>query len=242
MSLAIDAIILIGAILIIWNGARRGFIRSVMSFASGITAFVAAYAYTPMLAEHVKEKFLVGNIADSIESTLGSLADPQKTGSFNLDKLAFDTPKALTDILDRYNIEADSFIAKFFGLTNCEGDVVRGFAEDIATPTANIIANALSFIVIFFGMLIILALLTALLDLIFKMPALKKANTFLGFVFGTCEGILYAFVSAAVLSVLVSALGSIDPTLFGSAAVEQTMICKWLIEHNPLGVIISFFA
>ena len=241
MSLAIDAIILIGAILIIWNGARRGFIRSVMSLVGGVASFVAAYAYTPKLAEYVREKFLVGNIADNIDSTLRSLADPDCDGLFNLDKVAVDLPKAFTDILERYNIDVGTFPQRFLGLTSCEGDVVRGFAEDIASPTATIIANVGSFIVIFFGMLIAISILTSLLDLIFKLPALRKANSFFGFVFGTVEALFFACVAATALSTLVTALGSIDPTLFGDAAVGQTIICKWLVEHNPLGAIIGYF-
>ncbi len=242
MSLAIDAVILLGAVLIIWNGARRGFIRSVMSLVGGVASFIAAYAYSPVLAVHIKEKFLLGSITENIESTLRSLALDTNTDKYNLDRLAADLPKAFTDILERYNIDIGSFAEKLRGLTGCEGDVVHGFAEDIAMPTADIIASVLAFIVILFGALIAIAILTGLLDLIFRLPVLKSANRFLGFLFGAGEAVLFAFVVATLMSVLVTSLGSIEPSLFGESAINETIICKWLVEHNPIGILVGFFA
>lgn len=241
MSLAIDAIILLGVIIIIWCAAVRGFFKSVMSLAGGVASFIAAYAYYPVLAEYLKDKFLLAGITDSIDGTLRSLADPQKTGVFNLDKLAVDTPKALSDILERYNIDAEAFIPQFSGLTSCDADLVRAFAEKIATPTANIIASVAAFIALFFGVWLVLAILTGLLDLIFKLPGLKTANAVLGILFGVVESVLFASIAASALSVLVTALGSIDPNLFGESAVEQTLICKFIVEHNPLGMVIGYF-
>lgn len=242
MSLAIDAIILLGVIIIIWKAAVRGFFRSVMSLAGGIASFCAAYAYSPVLAEYLKEKFILGGITDSIDGTLQSIArDVNTSGGFNLDKLTVKPPVALTDILDRYNIDTNSFVSKFKGLTSCDADVVRGFAEDIATPTANIISSVVAFILLFVGVWLILSLVTWLLDLIFKLPVLKTANKIFGIIFGVVEGALFAVLAAGVLSTLVTALGSIDPNLFGAAAVEQSIICKFINEHNPIGIILNIF-
>jgi len=242
MSLAIDAIILLGVIVIIWSAAVRGFFRSIMSLAGGIASFFAAYAYSPIVAEYIKEKFLLKGITDSIDGTLRSLAlDVNTPNRFNLDKLMSDTPKALTDILERYNIDIESFLPDFSGLTSCDSDVVRQFAERIATPTANIISSVVAFILMFFGVWLVLWIITSLLDLIFKLPKLKTANTVLGIIFGVVESVFFALVAANTLSVLVTTLGSIDPNLFGESAVNQTIICKFIIEHNPLGMIINIF-
>ncbi len=242
MSLAIDAIILFAAILIIWSGARRGFIRSVMSLVGTVAALFAAYAYTPVVSSYIKEKFLIDGITDDIEETLRSLAFDTNTDTYNLDRLAVDLPKPFTDILDRYGIEIDSFAEKLRGLTGCGENVVRDFSEDIAEPTSGIIASVLSFIVIFIGVLLVLSILTSLLDLIFKLPVLSSANTFLGFLLGSAEAVLFAFVLSLLLSVLVTALGSMDTNLFGKKAVDETIICNWLLSHNPLGGLIKMFS
>ena len=70
MSLAIDAVILFAAVLIIWLGVRRGFIRSVMGLVTGIASTVAAYAYTPVLAAYIRKNYLIENITNGISETL----------------------------------------------------------------------------------------------------------------------------------------------------------------------------
>ena len=89
------------------------------------------------------------------------------------------------------------------------------------------------------GGILVLALLTSLLDLIFKMPALRGANMFFGFVFGAGEAFIVTFLLAMLLSTLVSALGAIDPSLFGADVVENARICSFLLEHNLLQQLID---
>ena len=57
MSFAIDAVILFCAIMIIWSGTRKGFVRSVMGLVSGIASLFVAYAYTPVLSEYIKDNY-----------------------------------------------------------------------------------------------------------------------------------------------------------------------------------------
>ncbi|MBR3998646.1 MAG: CvpA family protein [Clostridia bacterium] len=234
MSLAIDAVILFAAVFIIWAGTSRGFVRSVMGFVSAGASLFAAYAYTPVLAAYIRDKYLIEKIASGIDETLRSLAFDTSTDLYDLDRLASDLPEPFVGILDRYNINIVEFAEKLRGFTGCDEDVVRSFAEEIANPTANILASVISFIVIFVGVFIVLSVLTSLLDLIFRLPILKSANMFFGFVFGCAEAAVVAFVLAILLSVLVTALGSIDPSMFGRDVVEETMICSWLLELEPV--------
>ena len=84
-------------------------------------------------------------------------------------------------------------------------------------------------------------MITSLLDLIFKMPVLRGANMFFGFVFGAAEAVLVTFLLATLLSALVTALGAIDPSLFGADVVEDAKICTLLLEHNLLEKIADYF-
>lgn len=239
MSLAIDAVILFTAVFIVWAGTSKGFVRSVMGLISTIASLFAAYAYTPVLANYIKDKYLIDRIAAGIDETLQSLAFDTSTDLYNLDRLAEDLPEPFTGILERYGIEIDTFAEKLRGLTGCGENTVYNFASEIAAPTSSILASVISFIVLFIGVFLVLCILTALIDVIFKLPVLKSANMLLGFVFGAVEAIAVAFVLATLLSVLVTALGSIDPTLFGADVVEDTMICSRLLEHNMVEKILD---
>lgn len=239
LSLAIDAVILFTAVFIIWAGTSKGFVRSVMGLISTVASLFVAYAYTPVLAVHVKDKYLIDRIAAGIDETLKSLAFDTTTDLYNLDRLAADLPEPFTGILERYGINIAEFADKLRGLTGCGETTVHSFAEEIADPTSSVLASVISFILLFFAAFIVLGILTSLIDMIFKMPVLKSANMFLGFLFGAVEAVAVAFVLATLLSVLVTALGSIDPNLFGEDVVADTMICSRLLEYNVVDRILD---
>ena len=241
MSFAIDAIILLTAVVIIWAGTSRGFIRSVMGLGCTVASLFAAYAYTPVLSNYFRTNFLLDKITSGIYETLKSLAFDTETDLYNLDRLAVDLPAPFTDILERYGIAVESFSDQLRGLTATTDDVVHEFAVQIAEPTDNVIAYDGSFILIFFAVYLVLSMITSLLDLIFKMPVLRGANMFFGFVFGAAEAVLVTFLLATLLSALVTALGAIDPSLFGADVVEDAKICTLLLEHNLLEIIADYF-
>lgn len=230
MSLAIDAILLFSAVFIIWAGTSRGFVRSVMSLVSTAAALIAAYAYTPMLSAYIKEKYLTERITNGIFETLKSLSLDTETDFYNLDRLAADLPESFLSILERYHVNLDSFLDKIRGITDCTEETVLDFSREVADPTAGVLASSLSFLLIFVAAFIVLALLTSLLDAIFNMPAVRSANLFLGFLFGVIEAAVVVLSLTILLSTLVTALGSIDPKLFGSDVVENSRICSLLLN------------
>ena len=234
MSLAIDAIILFAAIIIIWSGTCKGIIRSVMGLMTAVASVFVAYAYTPALASYLKNNFILGKISSGIYETMKSFALDPNAGekTYNLDKLVNDMPDSLKSILERYNIDVNSFIDKIRGLTSCSEDTIQSIANDIADPTAQMIANTVSFIGLFVVAFIVISLLTIILDFIFKLPVLKTANMTLGFVFGVVEALVFVSILSYVLATLVTSLGSIEPTLFGRDAVDKTIVCKYLAENS----------
>lgn len=230
MSLAIDAILLFSAVFIIWAGASRGFVRSVMSLVSTVAALFAAYAYTPMLAAYIKEKYLAERITNGIYETLKSLALDTETDFYNLDRLTVDLPESLLSILDRYNVNLSGFLDKIRGITVGTEETVRGLAEEVADPTAGVLSSSLAFLLLFIGTLVVLQILTTLLDVIFNLPAVRSANLLLGFLFGALEAAVVALALTVLLSTLVTALGSIEPRYFGADVVEESRICSALLS------------
>ncbi len=234
LSLAIDAVILFSAVLIIWLGVRRGFVRSVMGMVTGIVSTVAAYAYTPVLAEHIRGYDIIANITDSIAETLRSLALNTETDLYDLERLALDLPEPFTSILERYGMKLEPFTEQLRGLTGCDGSVVDAFAAQIAAPTANVLSSVAAFVILFFVILLALSLVTALLDLIFNLPVLRSANLLAGFILGVVEAWFFASLISAILYVFASTLGAVEPAMFGQGVVNDTIICKFFMRHNIL--------
>jgi len=239
MSFACDIILIAIALFTIYKGWAKGFVNSAMSLVKGFAAGLAAYAYTPVLGSLIKEKWIHGSLTDNIFQTLRAPALDLETDMFNLGRLIADRQSDLVTILDRYNIPFDEFAKKYSGMTQVTEDAVYQCAAEIAEPTSTLLSSALAFIVIFVGALIVLSLLTSLLNLVFRIPVLKTANQVLGGIFGVAEAFLLLAVFSILFSNLVTALGSVAPKLFNPDTIDNTIICKFFTEHNPLKQILS---
>ena len=236
MSLLLDGILLAIMAICIISGIRNGFIKSFMGLIKGAVSLLVAYAYTPVLREAIKDNYIIKGIADGIAETLKSLALnlESQTPSYDLSKVAEDLPEAYVNILDRYHINLEEFTAQISGITAADESVIADFSAQIAEPCAAAVSSAAAFIILFLGAFIVLSLVTWILDALFRLPVLSATNRFFGFLFGTLEGVLLAWVIAVAGSALMSALGSLDTDLFGPHVVDKTVICKFFVDRNIL--------
>ena len=253
MNLAVDIIIIIVVLLIIWLAYRRGFIKSIMGFVSTIVSLIVAYAFYPNLTLFIKEKFLIDSISGDISTTIQSfsavIGNNGSSGVFNLEKLADgivnnDTTASLVSMLQRYGQNIDEFVKKLRSLANASEATVNDvnvISEDVASPTATSIASIISFILIFVACILVFKLITYILDKIFKMPVLNFANKLLGVLFGILEAAVIAYVLSIILSSLVTNLGVIAPSVFGTFNIDDTYVCKFLLEHNPIDYLLKLF-
>jgi len=237
MSLVLDGLIIVCALFCIISGIRRGFIQSFMGLLKGIVSLLAAWAYTPAIRDIIKENYIIRQIADGIAQTLRSLALNLDTHTYDLSKVAADLPDAYTAILNRYGIDIPSFTASIAGVTQADDGVIYDFSTQIADPCATVVASVVAFAVLFLGVYLALSLAAWLIDLIFHLPGLSQVNRFAGFLLGAVEAVFFAYVIANVGGELVKALGPIDGTLFGPDVVENTVLCRFFLEHNVFTMI-----
>lgn len=232
MSLLLDGLILVCALWCIITGARQGFIRAAIGLVKGVVSLLAAWAYTPVVRDTIKDNYIIGQIADGISETLRSLALNLETQTYDLSRVAADLPEAYTAILNRYGIDIPSFTAKIAGITQADEGMIYDYSTQIAEPCASLVASAAAFAMLFLGAYVVLSLAAWLCDLIFHLPVLSEANHFAGFVFGCIEAVFFAYIIAVVGAELMTAMGPIDSTLFGPSVVENTVICKFITENN----------
>lgn len=234
MSLLLDGLILACAILCIVTGMRKGFIKSVMGLIKGVVSLLAAWAYTPVVRESIKENYIIDRIAEGIAETLRSLALNLDTQTYDLAKVATDLPEAYTAILTRYGIDIPSFSQKIADLTYTDEGILYDYSAMIADPCATMVASAAAFALVFLATYVGLTLVAWVGDVFFHLPVLSEANHFAGLVFGILEAAFFAYVIAIVGGSLVEAMGPIDPSLFGASAVENTILCKWILNQSWL--------
>ena len=233
MELAVDAILIFSAVFCMWAGTRRGFIRSVMGVVNALVSSFAAYAFTPALAPVIEKRILSGRLVGEIESVLRASLDTS-TDLFNLDETLSNLPSWFTDLLSRYHVSLDSIADVMRGIVGADETSLHNLSERIAYPTASTLASAAAFAILFAGAFLVMSLLTAVLDLIFRMPVLNGANMFFGFLAGAVEAVVLVSVLSVVMNAGVRALGAFDSSWFGDRVMDNTILCSFLVEHNPL--------
>ncbi|MBQ7827285.1 MAG: CvpA family protein [Clostridia bacterium] len=97
--------------------------------------------------------------------------------------------------------------------------------------TAEVIASAIAFVLLFVLYMAIVKIATYLIDRFCKLPILKQANKLMGFVLGTVIGLLYAQILSLLLfsfsELLVVSLGWLSEDAF-----EGSVVARWMFDHN----------
>ena len=132
MSLVLDGLIIVCGLCCVISGIRHGFIRSVIGLVKGVVSLLAAWAYTPVIRDTIKDNYIIKQIADGIAETMESLALNLESRTYDLSKVAADLPEAYTSILERYGIDIESFTAKIAGITQADEALIYDYSTQIA--------------------------------------------------------------------------------------------------------------
>lgn len=233
MSLVIDLIIIICAVFAIYLGIVKGFVRSVMQFLSIILAIIAVMILTNPVAGWLSDAFVSDKVTavteDSLEGIVGKTEE-----IFDLDRLLGDSLEILTDITDRFGVELDSVIDNAEGsLTKLtEKEALGELSRQIAEPTADAISTVLAAILVFIVSLLALALVTYILDLVCRLPVLKKLNTVLGFLFGVGSALMTTVVLSNIAVGLITSFEAVNSTVFSEAVIDGSLILRFFITNN----------
>ncbi len=236
MGYVVDFIIVVVAAAVIFTAWKKGLVKSIAGLVTGVVAFIAAYAFTPVLGDYIYNNFALKTLSGGIAKTIGSLSRTQ-AGKFDLSSMYSDMPDALKQIIERYSVDTGKLGEMCGGVTSGTEETVEKLSEYIAAPIADTLSGAAAFIAIFVGALIVLKVAVFLIDIIFKLPVLKGANKTLGLLFGVGEALILAVLISSVAASVITALGSVDPETFGSHVVEKSFIMKVLSSIDLFGLL-----
>ena len=226
MYFILDLILVAICFFTIFFATKRGFVRSVMGFVSKIVALVVAYTFTPALAALIRSRIVIGPLSDSISSYLKSRL--AAGDGYDFSRLS----ENASSILERYLVSGEDITEKVKAMEQTGEEALRYVSEQIAGKVAVMISTAVAFLILFFVTCFILWLVTVAVDSIFSLPVLRTANTALGAVFGVCSAVLIAIVYCAGVTLLVGALGSVEPNHFGDDVIDKTLIVKFIANTD----------
>ncbi len=233
MSLIIDLILVLVAAAAIYLGVSRGFVRSVMHFASLIIAVAAVYFLTQPFSVWVNQTFIDGKLSTEVESAISSIISAGEE-KLQLSMVLGERPQALEDVAERFSVNLDEIEEHYSANLSAFEDsiAIEDISDKIASPAEKAISNIIAAIVIFIGTLIVLKFVVFLLDLLCHIPGLKHLNKLLGLVFGICSAVVSVFIIANLAVGLIHALETMNDSLFNQGVIDGSFIIRFLNSYN----------
>lgn len=203
----------IATLLIIGGGAflgwRAGFIKTVFSLVSTIAVIILTILFSPMVTKMLKGSDVIyGGIRGQLASVIHfpDMEEGTTTDAF-IDGLSL--PDSIKDTL-----KSNEAISEYAGAR------LEELEAYICDTLADIIVNAIGFIVTFLVAAAGLALLCFVLNIISKLPVLHQINTLAGVAAGALEGLVVVWIFFIVI------------TMFGTTEFGRETLA--LISENPV--------
>lgn len=198
MGFIFDIIIAAFFFFIVYSGYKSGLFRCLMSFASYIIAFFSAKYFAGYVADYLYESFTRQYFTDSIMGEFEKITGAVDKIDFG--KLIHDKSIAFIEILDKYGIHIDSVAEAFDSGVQAGADNINHFtAEKIVEPFAKDLTDAIAFIAVFAGTLLVLRIVILVADKFLQLPGLSAINRFGGFAIGIVSGFIFSCILALIL-------------------------------------------
>ncbi len=191
-----------------YSAYRRGFFRSLVSFAGTVASFLVGRLYSGPVARYCYETYLEKGISEGVrEGVLTNGTQSFETILSRIDEVLAKMPKTLTDVV-RSQLDADSLEVWYQNMIRANsGDIATALMEGVVTPIVTTVLQILAFCMIFLVCAIVVRFAARLLGGLRRTPILGSADGLVGAVFGALRGLLYAFVLAAVMWLLIRLTG-----------------------------------
>ena len=203
MAIAVDLMVLSIVLLFVFLGYKRGLVKVAFKLCTFFIAIILAFMLYKPVAKIVIENT---NIDETIETKITDKILPE--GKTETDEV--DLSESLRTII----------------LKNSENTV-----QSIAKSCSNTLIETACLVLIFIITKIVLKFVTALADLIAKLPILKQFNKLGGTIYGIIEGLFIVFLGFAVISLIapmldVSVLEAINSSTLGSICYNNNILLK----------------
>ena len=203
-------------------GFGRGLVKSVFSTFALIVAIVLAIQIMPYGTKLLRNTPLYTNINESIQASLdGQLqtaaqgAGEQMEAIDQMDNL----PDFLKDILKSNN---NAEVYEALGIDQ--------FSQYVSNYITCLILNAISLIVCFLVIYIILRIIGCMLDMLSRIPVINGLNKIGGFIFGLFNGAIYLWLACIIVTIF-------STTQWGQyifSQINDSVILSFIYNNNYL--------
>ena len=206
MYFIVDLIIIAIIALFTFLGYKRGLVKLAFHLCTFLIAIILAFVLFKPIAN-----LIIANteIDESIEASI--------VNRFINEGLSENSPATLTSFVPSIFIESGT-----------------GTVKSVAVAISHALIEIVCFIAIYFIVKIVLRFVTALADLIAKIPILKQFNEVGGTIYGILEGVFIVFVLLAIISLIAPLLDGtiltyIDKSFIGSFLYKNNILLKFFV-------------
>lgn len=212
MGILIDLIAIAFFIVSALVAYYRGFVKTFFGFISVILAILFACCFSKGLSAHIKEsteidEWIINSITNisfeseeqlepnytvlSGENISGEIIVEDETSEMNSSA----ETKLSTDSLISFINELPESVSDALDIEDVKNETIL----NIATKISDIVINILSWVIIYFIVRIIVAVITVIFDGIMSIPILKSINNLAGLVIGLFVGIFRIYLFLAII-------------------------------------------
>ena len=218
MGVIVDIIVIAIIALSVFLGYRKGLIALAIQLCAVIIALVATLVlYKPISALIIDNTSLDENIQNAI------IEKAQNNNENNSQENTTQNTTQNNELANRDNIDGTE-----------ESNIINIMPEVANQISINII-NIGVMLILYFGIKIALHFVTALANIVAKIPIIKQLNKLGGVIYGLLRGILLIYV----VLLLISFAGQINPENTLHKQINESFITKEMYEHNIINIFLG---
>lgn len=201
--------------LLIWSvfdGYKKGFMRTVFALVSWIIVLVVCNIATPMVTDFlIEETSIADTVGDAIAEKVNEVI--AQSGVAELEQ---NLPEEIKNMLAEGNINIEELLA-------ANGDVIVD-----ATSIVYTVVSIIAFVLVIVVTRVLVWVVDKVLGIASKFPLIGSLDKLLGLVCGAAKGILICWIVLAVVSMVVIPNANVD---FASM-IQESQLLTWLQNNN----------
>ena len=222
-------------------GLKNGLVKSLVRLIGGLLSVVLAYLLCQSAVSLLSELLVIEELP--LDQYLTKLIEAEISTSFvgpeGAENIFLEVPAG------GYNFENVAAALTINGVPALLSGVIapilvslmEGSSLSLATYAAaalsGILMSALSFLLLFFIISVILNQIAVLVDKVFSLPVIGIVNRLGGLLFGLIKAVIAIWVVLFIAALIGIVSGPIN------ALIDSTVIVKFLSDNNPLTLLVS---
>lgn len=228
----LNVVILAVIVLCIFNGIKRGMVRSAFSLVSVVLTLLLGAVLNPYMNRFLTENTpIYETVQEKCEERVAVILEDKMSEQGNKEEQAqfiagLSLPESMKIILEKNNT-----------VENYQHLLAETFGEYLSHSIAQIAIGSISLILTFILVSIFMNLLAGMLDGIFSLPVLSLLNRMSGAVLGAMQGIFLIWICFLMITVFWDAAWAKEASIL----IQKNKITSFLYENNVLLHFLSGF-